>query len=335
ITNWLENQYDYQIYRHPPKIKAQASFSKCRIPNKLHQYDLLPHIHDNQKREKIYLHTLVLIDVATRYKCAVALTSKTSSEVWNVIEKIYNDPKNPLKWPALLMVDGAGEFKGSFAKGMERYNVSIRVVNLYSFESLALVKKFKQDLARLIYKIQYAIEEKLKEGMSPSYAVTLGEVIPKVFTKPKRLIRKDEPLLQKRLTVRYLLKPGELEGGHMHKKTDTHSVNTLGINAPNNASNSDITEKVEKVHIYQEKNSRSPLPPIYTEPKSLEDKMVNDFLDSKSLSNSISNKQILENMLDGDNSTPGDSRRLIFSIDETSSANITSEISYGIEIERR
>ena len=31
ITKWLENQCDYQIYRHPPKIKAQASFSKCRI----------------------------------------------------------------------------------------------------------------------------------------------------------------------------------------------------------------------------------------------------------------------------------------------------------------
>ncbi|CAG8672836.1 7715_t:CDS:1, partial [Dentiscutata heterogama] len=58
ITNWLENQYDYQIYRHPPKIKAQASFSKCRIPNKLHQCDLLPHVHDDQKRGKIYLHSL-------------------------------------------------------------------------------------------------------------------------------------------------------------------------------------------------------------------------------------------------------------------------------------
>ncbi|CAG8465406.1 22918_t:CDS:2 [Gigaspora rosea] len=223
---------------------AQASFSKCRIPNKLHQCDLLPHVHDDQKRGKIYLNTLVLIDVATRYKCAVALTSKTSSEVWNAIEKIYNDPKNPLKWPALLMVDGAGEFKGSFAKGMERYNVPIRVVDLYSFESLALVKKFKQDLARLIYKIQYAIEGKLKEGersklwnkilqkiidymnnnktrligMSPSYAMTLREVIPKVSTKPKRPIGKDELRLQKGTTVRYLLKLGELEGGHMIEK---------------------------------------------------------------------------------------------------------------------
>ena len=248
ITKWLENQYDYQIYRHPPKIKAQASFSKCRIPNKLHQCDLLPHVYDDQKRGKVYLHTLVLIDVATRFKCAVALMSKNSLEVWNVIEKIYNDPKNPLTWPALLMVDGAGEFKGAFSRGMERYNVPIRVVDLYSFESLALVKKFKQDLAKPIYKIQYAIEGKLKEGersklwkkilrkitnymnnnktrligMSPDHAMTLREVIPKVTIKPKRPIGKDELRLQKGMTVRYLLKPGELEGGHVHRKTDPY-----------------------------------------------------------------------------------------------------------------
>ncbi|CAG8445303.1 4835_t:CDS:2, partial [Dentiscutata heterogama] len=89
--------------------------------------------------------------VATRYKCAVALTSKTSSEIWNAIEKIYNDSKNSLEWPALLMINSASEFKGSFAKGIERYNVPIKVVDLYSFESLVLVKKFKQDLPVLYY----------------------------------------------------------------------------------------------------------------------------------------------------------------------------------------
>ncbi|CAG8518983.1 4962_t:CDS:2 [Gigaspora rosea] len=125
--------------------------------------------------------------MATRFKCAVALTSKNSLEVWNAIEKIYNDSKNLLTWPALLMVDGAREFKGSFARGMERYNVPIRV-------------------------------GKLKEGMSPSYAMTLREVIPKVSTKPKRPIGKDELRLQKGTTVRYLLKLGELEGGHMIEK---------------------------------------------------------------------------------------------------------------------
>ncbi|CAG8824986.1 704_t:CDS:2, partial [Racocetra persica] len=42
--------------------------------------------------------------------------------------------------------------------------------------------------------------------MSPSYAMILEEVIPKVSTKPKRPIGKNEPQLQKGLTVRYLLK---------------------------------------------------------------------------------------------------------------------------------
>ncbi|CAG8603508.1 15778_t:CDS:2 [Cetraspora pellucida] len=58
--------------------------------------------------------------------------------------------------------------------------------------------------------------------MSPSYAMILREVISKVTIKPKRPIGKDEPRLQKGTTVRYLLKPSELEGGHMHRKTDPY-----------------------------------------------------------------------------------------------------------------
>ncbi|CAG8479673.1 11112_t:CDS:2 [Dentiscutata heterogama] len=81
---------------------------------------------------------------------------------YNVPGFYYNPRK--IQKISLLIVDGVGEFKGTFVKGMKRYNVPIRVVNLYSFESLVLVKKFKQDLVRLIFKIQYAIEGKLKEG---------------------------------------------------------------------------------------------------------------------------------------------------------------------------
>ena len=47
---------------------------------------------------------------------------------------------------------------------MQQYNVPIRVVDLYSFESLALIKAFKKNLAKLIYKVQYAIEGRLAEG---------------------------------------------------------------------------------------------------------------------------------------------------------------------------
>jgi len=47
-------------------------------------------------------------------------------------------------------------------------------------------------------------------------------VIPKVTIKSKRPIGKDELRLQKRMTVRYLLKPGKLEERHMHRKTDLY-----------------------------------------------------------------------------------------------------------------
>ena len=56
------------------------------------------------------------------------------------------------------MTDGDASFRGAFFRGMQQYNIPIRVVNLYSFESLALIKAFKKRIAELIYKVQYAIE---------------------------------------------------------------------------------------------------------------------------------------------------------------------------------
>jgi len=248
ISKWLKNQYVHQIHLFPQKCKAGAGFQKVSIPNKVHQCDLLPHGHDDQDGEKIYLYTLVVIDVATRYKNGRSLTSKNSLEVWNAIEEIYNDPNNPLTWPKLLMLDGAREFSGNFSRGMERYNVSIWVVDLYSFESLALVKALKRRLAEIIYKIQYAIESKLPAGerstlwnmilevifdymnnsptrligMTPSHAMTLEKVVSKPSIKPKRPIGEDEITLPKGTSVRYLFKPGELEGGHRRRATDPY-----------------------------------------------------------------------------------------------------------------
>src|SRR5436190_11217561 len=132
---------------------------------------------------------------------------------------------------------------------MQQYSVTIRVVDLYSFESLALIKAFKKNLAKLIYKVQYAIEGRLAEGersrlwnkilkkyidfmnnsktrligMSPAHAMTLKEVESKPSKKPKRAIGKDESIkLQKGMAVRYLLKPGELEGDHRRRATNLY-----------------------------------------------------------------------------------------------------------------
>src|SRR3954469_13565449 len=132
---------------------------------------------------------------------------------------------------------------------MQQYNVTIRVINLYSFKSLALIKAFKKNLAKLIYKVQYAIEGRLAEGerlrlwnkilmkyidfmnnskthligMAPAYAMTLEEVVSKPSKKAKRAIgRYEEIRLKKGIAVRYLLKPGELEGDHRHRATDPY-----------------------------------------------------------------------------------------------------------------
>ena len=141
------------------------------------------------------------------------------------------------------MTDGDASFRGAFSRGMQQYSVTIRVVDLYSFESLALIKAFKKNLAKLIYKVQYAIEGRLAEGersrlwnkilkkyidfmnnsktrligMSPARAMTLEEVESKPSSKAKRIIgRYEEIKLKKGTAVRYLLKSSELEGDHRH-----------------------------------------------------------------------------------------------------------------------
>src|SRR6266480_2606253 len=132
---------------------------------------------------------------------------------------------------------------------MQQYNVTIRVVDLYSFESLAFIKAYKKIIAQLTYKVQYAIEGRLTNGersrifrrilkkyidylnnnktrligMSPACAMTLEEVESKPSKKPKRAIEKDEEIkLQKGTAVRYLLKAGELKGDHRRRATDPY-----------------------------------------------------------------------------------------------------------------
>ena len=144
--------------------KAEASFSKIKIPNKVHQCDILLHTHNDQDGRRVFICNLLVIDVATRYKEGRSLTSRNSLEIWIAIKEIYEDPSNPLTWPTLLMTDGDASFQGAFSRGMQQYSVTICVVDLYSFESLALIKAFKKNLAKLIYKVQYAIEGQLAEG---------------------------------------------------------------------------------------------------------------------------------------------------------------------------
>src|SRR5436189_6091262 len=249
ITKWVKHQYSYQIYRQPLPCKAEASFSKIKIPNKVHQCDILLHTHDDQDGRRVFVCSFLVIDVVTRFKAGRSLISRNSLEIWNAVKEIYEDPSNPLTWPELLMTDGDASFRGAFSRGMQQYNVTIRVVNLYSFESLAFIKAFKKIIVQLTYKVQYAIEGRLTDGersrifrrilkkyidylnnsktrligMSPARAMTLEEVESKPSKKSKRPIGKDEEIkLQKGTAIRYLLKAGELEGDHRRRATDPY-----------------------------------------------------------------------------------------------------------------
>src|ERR1043165_5840126 len=93
----------------PLPCKAEASFSKIKIPNKVHQCDILLHTHDRDGG-RVFVCILLVINVATRFKDGRTLTSRNSLEIWIAIKDIYEVPSNPLTWPKLLMTDGDASF---------------------------------------------------------------------------------------------------------------------------------------------------------------------------------------------------------------------------------
>ena len=102
--------------------------------------------------------------MTTHFKNGRSLISRNSLEIWNAVKEIYENPSNPLTWSELLIINDDVSFQGAFLRGMQQYNVTIRVVDLYSFESLAFIKAYKKIIAQLTYKVQYTIEGQLTDG---------------------------------------------------------------------------------------------------------------------------------------------------------------------------
>ena len=100
---WLAKQALWQIYLPGPRYIPRPKFD-VSLPNAVHQADLLFLPHDKLPHgRKVYRYALTVVDVASRYKAAEALTSKESDEVSRGFAKIYR--RGPLKWPQLLQVD--------------------------------------------------------------------------------------------------------------------------------------------------------------------------------------------------------------------------------------
>ena len=177
---WLTKQALWQVYLPGPKYIPRPKFD-VSLPNAVHQADLLFLPHDKLPRgKKVYKYALTVVDVASRYKAAEAITSKESDEVARGFAKIYR--QGPLKWPQMLQVDPGREFMGAVTKTMSEHNVTIRRGRTNIHRDQAIVERFNRTLAEKLFGFQYAIGE--NERKLPLYA-----------------------------HVRYLYYPGELEGG--------------------------------------------------------------------------------------------------------------------------
>ena len=242
---WLEKQALWQIYLSPPEYIPRPRWTVSK-PNQVHQADLLFLPHDTFNR-KTYRYALVVIDVASRYKDAEALTSKESREIAGCFDKIYS---RKLSWPGVLIVDPGREFMGSVTTLMKQHGVSIQRGLAGNHRSQAFVERANKTLSERLFSHQYA-QEMIGNGRSREWVKRLPLVLKAMNSEPTRLTCKepnsaiglekvpikvesyprpvglDEARLPPGVLVRYLYAPGEDEGGERRRATDP--IWSLGI----------------------------------------------------------------------------------------------------------
>ena len=150
--NWLKKQAIWQIYlpavRHIPRPKFDV-----RVPNEVHQADLLFPPHDRVGR-RTYKYALTIVDVASRYKEAEPPTSKGAAEVADALSRIYK--RGPLKWPKLLQVDPGREFMGAVSQLLAKHNVEVRRGRVDVHRDQGIVERWNRTLSERLFGHQYA-----------------------------------------------------------------------------------------------------------------------------------------------------------------------------------
>ena len=235
---FLRRQKIWQIYLAPPAHVPRPHWTVDQ-PNKVHQADLLFLPHDKVGR-KVLKYALVVIDVASRYKDAEPLASKSSEEVAKAFSRVYS---RKLRWPQTLVVDPGSEFKGAVVKTMSSHGTDIQRSEAGNHRAQAFVERANRTIGEKIFSHQY-VDEAVTGGRSTRWVKRLPQILHKLNSTPTRLTGKAplrayveqqlklEPtkynrpvgLKEKGLNpfalVRYLLRPGEEEGGETRRATD-------------------------------------------------------------------------------------------------------------------
>ena len=204
---WLKKQAIWQIYLPAPRHIPRSKFDVA-VPNEVHQTDLLFLPHD-RVRWKTFRYALTVVDVASRFKEAEPLTSKTAAEVADGLARIYK--RSPLRWPKLLQIDSGREFMGSVSQLL---TLAERLFgHLYAQEMRIPSGGRSTEWANRLPSVVAALNEEVTRlnGKKPSDAIKA-----KILTqKPssERPLALKEQKVPSGVGVRYLYQPGELEGG--------------------------------------------------------------------------------------------------------------------------
>jgi hypothetical protein len=262
VEDWLERQLLHLVHKIRPKYIPQASFITITVPNEVHQADVL-HTRHVKSGRIIYLFFLNVIDVASRYKASVpigvvlrgsarSVKNKqgilTSSTIAKCLEKIYDDPENPLIWPKVFLSDRGPEFKGECEKLLRKHSVKIQKAK--KKKTMGIGERFNRTFQERFYRILDAsdllsawlssvlsspsldiaqledlidVVDSLINDLNNSVTRLLG-ITPAKAIKKKRVFAKpskprkgpmgyDEERLSYDNSVIYLLDPSEYEGG--------------------------------------------------------------------------------------------------------------------------
>jgi len=262
VRDWLERQLLHLLHKSHPKYILRVSFSSITTPNEMHQADVLYTCHVKSRRT-IYLFYLNVKDVASRYEAIIPIgvTLKgpaksiknmqgilTSSTIAKCLEKIYDDPENPLIWPKVFLSDKGSEFKGECEKLLRKHGV--RIQKAMSKKTMGIIERSNRTFQERFYRILDAydllttwlssvlsspsldiaqledlpgvidsIVEDLNNSVTRLLGITPAEAIKKnsVFAKPskprKGPVGYDEERLSYVNSVIYLLDSSEYEGG--------------------------------------------------------------------------------------------------------------------------
>ena len=187
---WLVKQAIWQIYLPAPRYLPRPKFDVAQ-PNEVHQADLLSLPHD-RVGSNTYKYALTVVDVASRYKEAQAITDKTATQVARALEFIYL--RSPLTWAQLLQVDPGSEFRGAVQKLCDKHGTVIRHGVVGVHRDQGIVERFNRTLAERLFGYQYHRELAEPGTRNKDWVLLLPEVVKALNNEVARLTGKKPSL---------------------------------------------------------------------------------------------------------------------------------------------